>query len=676
LFVVIKQPEFQLVGCPAFNFNQIILPSPWQPRRSARLMRFGLNFMLLLHNRPYATLGEKVLHLKTLVKLFFLFYIQICRHKTCNGEVVKKLSILCSLFSFLLIAEDEQLTNLKCSPLCQTSQNFFQFQPFCASSARDILMLKTMYTTESPRKEWQGTFSMALEYLQHFGGKIGTCKNLGSVPFWSGTNVMTIGNATGQADVDAYQFGIGDVIVDDQGIGGAITLDTEIMTVGADLLFHMTHQKFYRGFYFTINAPIGAMAVRTDFKEKVAIHDETLDAITNSIWLSYPSKGNRFQSLTQAWQSGSVNNQDSIIIDSSFHKPLTLDKGKVSICRQTVISIADLSLSLGYNLYANENNLISVGLKCTAPTGNVPNGRYILEPTFGRASYWGIGAEFLGHYQIWQHQKQDRGLDFWTKGEILTLRSGRRPNMRTFDLALNGPGSKYLIIQKYFLGVGSNANPSGAVPSYITQAANITTMPVISRFNLEGNLAFLFDFHERNWNLAIGGQVWARSKESLQLDAAHLLRVDAVNINEFAVMGRQVSDDAQSYLLDSNYQILSLHLCQPLARINKSLPRVSSPTVVPPVADLVYPTSLPEGVKDTRLSQNRIPANLYEALDIESARAHSALTTKIFGQFGYDWKEYRLSPNLSIFGGIDFVPTDSNAAINMWSIGVQGSINF
>jgi len=65
-------------------------------------------------------------------------------------------------------------------------------------------------------------YSFATQYMQNFGAKCSSCKNLGSLPFWGalGNNSMTIGNNDGRADLDAYQFSLGNVQVDADGIGG------------------------------------------------------------------------------------------------------------------------------------------------------------------------------------------------------------------------------------------------------------------------------------------------------------------------------------------------------------------------------------------------------------------------------------------------------------------------
>jgi hypothetical protein len=551
---------------------------------------------------------------------------------------------------------------------CTISQNLFQFRSLSSYSSNEIFMLKTMYQNEIKREFWQGTFAAAPQYMQNFNDASRSgCSSLGSLPFWSGSNVMTYGNHNGTTDVDQYQFGMGDSTTT-----GTIELDAQVTHVGADMLLHMVYHKDKPGFYFTIRAPLGALSTAAILKEDLALPNEIADAETTGIWLDYPSSVTRFKSMLEAFQAGGINRLDSgLSIQSSLHRPFALENGRVAPCKETAIRLADISLALGYQFIATPRGFLGGGIKFTCPTGNVPAGRFLLEPIFGRCGYWGVGVELLNHYKVWEHPTIERGLDFWAKGEILHLCSGRRPNMRSFDLRQNGPGSKYLLLQKYSFTIPSTINAYGAWPSFLTQAVNITTLPVISRFNLEGSFAFLFDVHERNLNLALGAEMWGRSQEHLNLDACHLLHVNAADISQFAVVGRQVSSDARQWNQNSNKEILYLYLCEPLARINNSVDRVVNPD-----SSAVPTKPYPEGVADARILSNRIPADLNQALDIQAAQAPRAVSIRLFSQLGYTCRDRCLTPQISMIGSLEFSPFCNHAALSMWSLGAQGSINF
>ncbi|MCX5924544.1 MAG: hypothetical protein NTZ68_03920 [Candidatus Dependentiae bacterium] len=548
----------------------------------------------------------------------------------------------------------------KCDTSCAQSINLWQPHAFSAYCFRDIIQKKTFYTNQSDREEWNGMLSVAPEYMQNFGGKCGTCKSLGARPFWSGTNEMTYGTNNGESDIDAYQFGMGNVVGQ-----GAIQLNPQFKHVGADIMLHFAQHKDKRGLVFTLQAPIGAMMIDTKLKEVVANPDDIVD----TAWINYyPAPDNRYQTMTQAWQGGSVNCSNNSV-QSSRYKPIALLSGRMASCKQTVMRMADLSAMIGYKVYGSEKGFVDIGFKVSCPTGNTAQSEFILEPIFGREGHWGVGGEVTSHYKIWESKNADKGVDFWFEGQVLHLFSGKKPSMRSFDLALNGNGSKYMLIQYYFPGNPSTGNPTGRIPSFVTNAVNVTTMPVISTFGAEGSAAVGFDFYKDNWNLMIGGEFWGRSKECLSLDFCNMIKERSANLNDFAVLGRQISEDDRSISVGS---ILNLHLCEPAARINKSQNVVLGVGVPPAV--LTYPAPLPEGIKDARVASNRIPADLNVALDVAGAAAAAAMTGKVFSQFGYTFKEHRYTPNISVFSSVEFA--SNNNAASLWSIGTQASLNF
>lgn len=591
----------------------------------------------------------------------------------------KKLFIALNLISAISFADCDngscESKSSNCNSCCEQSVNLWQPRSFSESSSRDIIQKRTFFTQESHRKEgYQGFFSTAVEYMQNFGDKCNSCKNIGSRPFWSGTNTMTYGTNNGESNIDAYQFGMGNV----EG-QGTIELTPKIQHVGADMMLYFTRRKDERGFFFTLKAPLGAMSIDAQLKEKpTASPDDQLVVNDGAVWPTYPSAAARYQTLAEAWQAGSFSGTE---VDSSRHKLFVITQGRMPDCKQTVIRMADLTAVLGYKAYASEKGFVDLGFKVTCPTGNVPTGEFVFEPVFGRAGHWFVGGEATAHYKVYESEGcMLDGIDFWAQGDVGHLFAGRRPDWRSFDLKQNGPGSKYLLLQHYFpanaitVTTDSNYNPTGRIASFVTPAVNVTTMPVRSKFAVEGTFAAAFDFYKNNWNMMIGGEFWGRSKECLSLDCCNMVKERIANLNDYAVLGRQVSDVLTS--VSETGTSTALNLCEPLAKINKSQAAVTAASPQDSAnTNNVNPTGLPEGIASALDSANRIPANPSDALDIDGAAAGRAMTGKIFGQFGYTLKEHHYTPNISVFGGAEFNARGNNA-VSLWSVGLQGSLNF
>tara|TARA_Y100000588_G_scaffold392472_1_gene504567 strand:- start:2221 stop:3939 length:1719 start_codon:yes stop_codon:yes gene_type:complete len=567
------------------------------------------------------------------------------------------------------------MSSMLFSDSCNCLQGINSYQPhsFNAYSSRDILHKKTFYTNDSHRDEWQGMFSVVPEYMRSFNQNCGECSGLGSRPFWSGTNSMTYGINDGNSNVDAYQFGMGDVKGQ-----GTITINPRVEHYGADMMLHFARNKFERGLFFTIKAPLAALSIETNITEDVAVpisdsitftdnSDNTIVTDISDVWPTYPAQGARYKSLREAWQAGSATAEAEV--SSSRHNLLVITQGRLSDCKQTAIRMADVSMTLGYKLYASDKGFVDFGFKVTCPTGNVPKGEFIFEPIVGRAGHWGVGAELSSRYEIWNNQT-DQHLDFWMQGEVVHLFSGRT-GFRSFDLKKNGKGSKYMLLQHYFPVTPTDDNPTGRLASFVTHAVNVTTMPVKSSFSAEGSLAAAFDYHKDNWNMMLGAEFWGRACEKLELDCCKLVKYRVANLNEYAVLGRQASEDARSFA--NNQAILDLHLCEPEATISKSENIVLGEGVPPAV--LTYPTNLPEGVKDARVAANRIPSSLHDALDVCGAAEGRALTGRLLGELGYTFKDCHYTPHLGLFGSVE-VNNTTNTTVRLWSVGAQGSLNF
>jgi hypothetical protein len=576
-----------------------------------------------------------------------------------------------------------------CNTPCSISKNFWMPRAFVSYQEHDLYQMQHTHAYKSERKL---NFSFITEYMQNFGQKCNSCKNLGSLPFWSGTNSLTVGRNDGRAQLDAYQLDMGNVAVDENGIAGTITLNPRVQHVGTDMSIYWVQHAEKHGFYFRMHAPLVALSITPNLSMNPVIDSSKELGFTQTStggstydyqFIDYSVPERRPANIVNAFYGGEANKN---VLAGSITKAIQFDFGRVSSGKQTAIRLGDITATFGYNVFANEKGFAGIGFKFSCPTGNVPTAIYMLEPIVGRAGLWGVGAEVCASYQVWQDSLEDRRLTFSLEGEVLHLFSGRTPNMRSFDLKQNGPGSKYLLLQHYVAAYASSSpdvtvSQGGAVnPNYeiffplkIRPAINVTTLPVISKFSAEGSVAMMLDFVSHNWNTSLGGEFWGRANEKLCIDKRNSVALSLSNLNHFAVVGRQVSTyHVPGNTTTPNGTNVYAYFCEPLARINKSQDPVKLAGVLP---GLTAPTELPEGIADGRLVENRIPENYKEALDIEGAAASRALTGKIFGQVGYTFKDHCYIPTIALIGGAEFTGK-TNSAIQLWSIGLQAALNF
>ncbi len=594
-------------------------------------------------------------------------------------------------------------SNLTFATCCSFSKNYWLPHCFSSSSLKDIQQEKYLWNQNTEFNCQNFEISALVEYGENLTGRCNCCKNLGSMPFWSGTNTMTFGTNNGIADIDAYNFGLGNLAVNDDGISGTIRLNPHVRQVGADLMLYYVREKQDPGVYFKIHAPLVAITIKPHFSEKDFVNMSSSNALFQTTERSDPNNPATSTTITYYdWRYPIIEEQNLVSnyftgatldrkqLNGDIFRPLRLDKGRIAVTCQTEIRLADLSFCLGYNFLVREAGFLGVAFKVTCPTGNIATADYMLEPIVGRGGAWGIGAEIGGMYRLWQNAFDTDSIDLWMQGEILHLIPARKANMRSFDLKQNGPGSKYLLVQHYephYIQQQNNLAyyTVSEQPEILYSAIDITTLPVFSKIAVEGSFAVLFDYHHQEWNISLGLEVWGRSKEHLCIDIESAAERRHPNLNEFAVRGRQHG----SYLIDGNNQEFFTYYCEPLATINKSQDPVTlvgvppflstnfAPGFVQPgvVAQITPPTELPEGIADARDPNNRIPAKFEDALDIRGARVASIVTGKFLGQIGYTFKDYTHTPYLATYGSIE-VAGKTNNAIDMWAVGIQAGLNF
>jgi hypothetical protein len=589
-----------------------------------------------------------------------------------------------------------------CDAQCSISKNTWLPRSWSSYQDHDLFQMK--HTHPSEKRYGKLNLSFFTEYMQSIDGKCNSCKNLGAMPLWSGTNQLTIGNNDGRAQLDAYQLGMGNIITDEDGIGGIIQLNPRVQFAGTDMMMYWVEKASERGFYFRIHAPVGGIMVDPRLTEIVPAVPNNLLGFSQTPaggapefdyqFLEYPTPAGRYQSISQAFYGGNASSPE---LNGSLGKAIRLSYGRIASERQTIIRLADIAATVGYNVYADEKGWAGLGFKVSFPTGNVPQALYMLEPIFGREGLWGVGGEITGSYQVWENEAGNRRMTVSLQGEVEHLMSGRAPNMRSFDLKQNGKGSKYLLLQNYrstyaslspdqSISEGGFINPNSQIfaPVGLDVAINVTTLPVLAKFSVEGAVALMLDFASDNWNVALGGEFWGRSREQLCINTLYTADGGYANLNDYAVLGRQLNayhvpapfppGNLQPAPFTENGADVYTYLCEPLAKIGHS----QDPAILSGVYPSVYfdsATVLPEGVKDARLAENRIPADMNEALDIAGAAASHAITGKVFAHVGYNWKDCNYSPSVAVIGGAEFTGCTNNA-IQMWSVGLQGSLNF
>lgn len=554
----------------------------------------------------------------------------------------KKYSLLLlSLFGGMML----QTTKVQ-STTNTVSQNEVLLHPFSGS----LSSLHTAYAecitacTDScgdKDSNFYGCLSVEGRYARSWNGA--DTNGLGSAPLWAGNgkNTITIGNSSGTYNADAYQFGLGPVTTT-----GTLTLSPKVWTAGANFSLYLGKDRCEKGWFARIHGAVSVLKV----DPKLSSKDVTVVAYdANSLANSTTTTHQPFKTIGEFFTG--VTTPGATLGDYT-----PINYGKINGERSSGAKFGDLEVTIGYNFMAEEKKHFGIGLKFTAPTANKSTATYIFEPVVGRADHWGLGGEMMGHYQVWSSDTDDKSINFWFNGYAMHL--FKESQIRSFDLKVNGAGSKWLLVAKYNGSTtitDSTATASDvSVASYqskVQNLINVSTLACDSTFDVEGGALLALDYcYNNKWKMGLGYEFWGRSREKLTITG------EMPDKGEWAILGRQrIGDGSTTTANQRGYS-------DPTATIGKSL-----------AAHTTANTGIANGVKYAGDPAARI-ANA-TALDSEAAEIRATHTSKVFAHLDYTFEDCSWCPYISVNGGAEF-STSKNNAPHMWHVGLSGGVCF
>lgn len=514
----------------------------------------------------------------------------------------------------------------------QISQNSFVARPFSMDIAREIMAEQSafLYMSDATSKSWFGTMQVIAQYNQSFGSENST--GLGSLPFWNGSNSMTVGrNSFGipnPYDVDSYQFGLGDTIN-----SGLITLSPQVYSAGLNFFLFAAPHETSPGFFGKINIPCGCISINPNLNEvnqiigQVYARGEMNTAATNAQGaLGFPIYNN----MIQAFAGG--NQQLAVINGTGTATPngsvfQGLQYGTINGKQTSDFTFGDIDICYGYNFLANDHSHVGIGVRLSAPLGNKPESKYILEPIWGNGGHWGVGAEIIAHTIIWQGSNGN-DIQFWFDAQAMHL--FKAIQHRSFDLIANGVGSKYLLVKD--LGAGGN-NPQQLIQPFI----NLSTLPVFSTIGAAYDAAAFVQLSYGNWQVGVGYNFAGKSSESLEI-------IQNLQPGRYAVSGQQYNETGGT----------ARSSVDPSAKINAGMPTAQGAGI--------------NGSYTTNISGNN-------ALNLINSQAQAACSSKFFMQAVHRWIKTDYCPVIAAQASIE-CSNSGNSALSQWSLGMRGGFSF
>ncbi|HRN77916.1 MAG TPA: hypothetical protein PLU71_01640 [Candidatus Dependentiae bacterium] len=373
----------------------------------------------------------------------------------------------------------------------------------------------------------------------------------------------------------------------------------------------------------------------------------------------------------------------------------SLDKARIKHKKSIRTRFADVRANLGWNALLNEKGRLGLYVQVAAPTGNKPEGDVFFESIVGNAYHWEIGAGIGGQYVGYHNEETDATCGVYFNLTLTHLMEKKQT--RTFDLQ-DKPFSRYMLAQKMTSDVedlkGGPLAASAVVPSYqfdnqMAPLANLTTMEVESKINLQTDLTIMLNHTHGDWSYDLGYNFWYRGCETIK----RIVECEPLHLGTWALKG-----DAHvfGFRRDDNNAV-ALSATENNATItngtNGSTPSTNPNIDNPQLAFADDDTQLDTTINSNTQINTSINPILISADDIAliSARAHSS---KIFFHISHSWnKRTGWIPFFGLGGEVEFGHTGDNDAcksncvgsctttclncsVSQWGIWAKGGIAF
>ena len=313
-----------------------------------------------------------------------------------------------------------------------------------------------------------------------------------------------------------------------------------------------------------------------------------------------------------------------------------LHYGKFNVSR-ALTGLSDIQMALGWNIVNSFRGYAGISLRVCAPTGSRPNSQFLFEPIVGNGKHWEFGAGFNGRVLLWE-KDGNQELSFFADANLMHLCRTRQH--RSFDLKINGFGSRYILAKEF--------DDTGSYTRNSLPLINVTTLPVDVRNAFQLDFVLMFGYTYKNLVLDLGYNIWLRSADIIDLKGC-------IPAKKYGLKGIQNVTSLLGTPLDTTQTLKSTLHGNNLSE----------------QGDVVDPNS-PLFIKTSNI-------------DIQSAEAPFNLTQKIFAHLGWIGNDY-CSNYTPFFGiGSDFEVEGINQrdqgrpsknTLSQWNLWIKGGVGF
>lgn len=374
-------------------------------------------------------------------------------------------------------------------PFCHASEqhrdldtvgvSFFKQRSQGSNTARhDMGITQYLYRFDTCR--FNGALAIIPEYTRSFSKD-----EIAKFLFFNGKSSMQFAES-GQPGTDIAPINF----LLNQDFSGVISAHPRVQNALVDFNVYLGLDSWLQGLYLQAFAPLCWTKWDINFEQETGNEGTVINAnqLGNPAATAAP-----YTNIIDAWRGDKT----------FFEVSQQLGFAKVN-GGQTEFKLADAQLVLGYTAISCIDSHLSFNLRTFVPTGNKSNGVYFFEPMVGNGHHVEFGAGVNGHITIWQCQP-DKKIVAFMDGTIFHMFKNRQT--RTFDLKLNGKGSRYLLFKRF--------NENGQYAGEILQGPNILTRQADIHVGVHGDATLLLEYRSGNLVADVGYNLWGRHGEEI-----------------------------------------------------------------------------------------------------------------------------------------------------------------
>jgi len=189
----------------------------------------------------------------------------------------------------------------------------------------------------------------------------------------------------------------------------------------------------------------------------------------------------------------------------------------------------ELRAELGWDFLIGDDYHASFYLAGAAPTGTKANAEYLFGPQIGNNQKWELGLGLSGHYLFWRSEDEDSHFGIYSDVVVTHLFKSRE--QRVFDLAPNGPMSRYMLAARMvsptengLLGSATEGDATGDTeatdPIYqfgneFMPVANLTAQDVNVSVGAQLDMVAWLNYTMGGFTFDVGYNLWLQSCEKI-----------------------------------------------------------------------------------------------------------------------------------------------------------------